>query len=187
MANEFWTSAGVEPKRKYRFLVQFGATGATTAEIGNLWFAKSVTKPEITVNTTEHAFMNHKFYYPGTVEWNEITLTLVDPVSPDAAKMTAEMLQAAGYEGPGALKGGNPVTLSKAASVNALGGVIITVVDQEGAPLETWTLKNAFITKVGYGELSYGDDELTEIELSFRYDWAELEIKSSGGRKYFGT
>ena len=178
MANEFWTSAGVEPKRKYRFLVQFGATGATTAEIGNLWFAKSVTKPEITVNTTEHAFMNHKFYYPGTVEWNEITLTLVDPVSPDAAEMTAQMLETAGYKGPGALKGANPVTLSKAASVDALGSVIITVVDQAGNALETWTLNNAFIIKVGYGELSYGDDELTEIELSFRYDWATIKPKT---------
>jgi len=178
MANEFWTSKDVEPKRKYRFLVQFGAS-ASTAEIGNLWFAKSVTKPEITVGSTEHAFMNHKFYYPGTVEWNEITLTLVDPVSPDAAKMTAQMLHASGYKGPGSLKTDSPVTLSKAASVNALGGVIITVVDHEGKPLETWTLNNAFITKVGYGELSYGEDGLTEIELSFRYDWAT--IKSSDG------
>lgn len=180
---DFWTSANVEPKRKYRFLVQFG--GGAGGDVGNLWFAKSVTKPEITIGSTEHSYMNHKFYYPGTIEWNEITLTLVDPVTPDAAAMTGKMLKDSGYTGPGQLKDGNPKTLSKAGSVAALGGVTITVVDQKGEPLETWTLKNAFIIKVGYGDLAYGEDELTEIELSFRYDWAEMDVK--GGKKYFGS
>ncbi len=176
--NDFWTSANVEPKRKYRFLVDI----AGMTEVENIWFAKSVTKPEITVNSTEHAYLNHKFYYPGTVEWNEVTLTLVDPVSPDAAAITGRMIEASGYQGPQALNSPTPPTNSKAQAAGAVGDVNIKVIDSEGRTVEMWTLHNAFITKAAYGELSYGDDELTEIELGFRYDWATL---NASGNEYW--
>ena len=51
---------------------------------GATWYAKSVTKPEVTIGTSEHQFLNHTFYYPGNVKWNLVTVELVDPVSPDA-------------------------------------------------------------------------------------------------------
>ena len=178
MANSFWTSANVEPKRKYRFTVEI--TGMNNVPV--LWFAKGVNKPEITVESTEHKYLNHKFHYPGTVSWNDVSLTLVDPVSPDAASITAKMLVDSGYAGPSQLKGSDPKTNSKAQSTNAVGQVIITVIDSEGNPVETWKLKNAFIIKVGYGDLAYGDDELSEITIDFKYDWAEL---NAGGRTYW--
>ena len=127
-------------------------------------------------------YLNHKFYYPGMVSWNEVSVTLVDPVSPDAAQITAEMLEASGYVGPSQLKGTAPQTNSKAKSTNAVGDVVITVIDSEGEELEKWTLKNAFIIKVGYGELEYGDDALSEVSIDFRYDWAELQ---ANGRTYW--
>jgi hypothetical protein len=174
MANDFWTSANVEPKRKFRFLVEFpGDSGA----MGVLWFAKGVTKPEISVNPTEHQFLNHKFYFPGNVEWSEVTVTLVDPVSPDAAQETANILVNSGYPGPMKLNpstNANPETISKLKSTSALGQVVIRQIDSSGNNLEVWTLRNAFITKVTYGELSYGDEELTEITIALRYDWATL-------------
>ena len=33
---------------------------------------------------------------------------------------------------------------------------------------------NAFVTDVKFGELAYGDDELTTYSLTIQYDWAEL-------------
>ena len=115
MANSFWTNANVEPKRKYRFTVMI--TG--TDEVGVLWFAKGINKPEISVEATEHKYLNHKFHFPGTVSWNDVSLTLVDPVSPDAARMTADMLTNSGYVGPSQLKGDNPQTNSKRKSTKA--------------------------------------------------------------------
>jgi hypothetical protein len=174
MTNNFWTSTQVEPKRKYRFTVEI--TG--TREAGVLWFAKGINKPEITVESQEHSYLNHKFHFPGTVTWNEVSVTLVDPVSPDAASITAEMLTRSGYAGPSQLKGENPSTISKSKASNAVGQVKITQIDSEGKPLETWTLKNAFIVKVAYGELEYGDDALSEVTIDFKYDWAELQVAS---------
>ena len=116
------------------------------------------------------------------VTWNEVSMTLVDPVNPDAARITAEMLEQSGYAGPSQLKNPNPQTNSKAKSTGAVGDVIITVIDAEGQELEKWTLKNPFIVKVGYGELEYGDDALSEVTIDFRYDYAELQ---AGGRTYW--
>jgi len=176
MANDFWTSTQVEPKRKYRFTVEITGTG----EVGVLWFAKGVNKPEITVESQEHSYLNHKFHFPGTVTWNEVSVTLVDPVSPDAAKITAEMLTESGYAGPSQLKSSTPATISKSRAASAVGRVIITQIDADGNPLEKWTLKNAFIVKVAYGELEYGDDALSEVTIDFKYDWAELQAGRDG-------
>lgn len=167
MANDFWTSANVDPKRKYRFIVELAGQNG----IGSLWFAKTVDKPEITIGTGEVDFMQHKFYYPGRVEWNEIGLTLVDPVSPDATGVLLDILQASGYTGPMEAKT-NLQSISKGAETNVLGSVVIKQVSADGDIQEEWTLNNAIITKVGWGDLDYSSEDLSEISISFRYDWA---------------
>ena len=169
----FWTDAQFEdPKRAYRFLVDIGRmpNGAT-------WYAKSCKKPEISISTVEHNFLNHKFYYPGRAEWAEVTVTLVDPVSPDAAINTAAIIRAGGYNPPKDVT--DTTTISKQASVAAMGSVVISQIDSVGNALETWTLWNPFITGVTYGDLDYSSDDMTEITLTIRYDWAIIETQLS--------
>jgi hypothetical protein len=179
MANKFWTDATVEPKRKYRFKVQLAAGAAAGTALDDvIWFAKTVSKPEITVNTAETQYLGHKFYYPGSVEWNEISLTLVDPVSPDAATATLQMLTTMGYLGPKEAKDDKPQTIAK----NQAFRVVITQIDSEGETQETWTLNNAIITKLGFGDLDYSSEDLSEIEMSFRYDWASC---NTGEAEFF--
>ena len=175
----FWTDAQFEdPKRAYRFLVDIGRmpNGAT-------WYAKSCKKPEITISTIEHNFLNHKFYYPGRAEWADVTVTLVDPVSPDAAINTAALIRASGYNPPKNVN--DAATISKQASVAALGSVRISQINSEGQAVETWTLWNPFITGVTYGDLDYSSDDMTEITVTLRYDWAIIEtpLKSETGAK----
>jgi hypothetical protein len=52
----------------------------------------------------------------------------------------------------------------------------IKQIDDDGKSLETWILKNAWVKDVSLGSLEYGADDLLEIQLKFRYDWAELSI-----------
>jgi len=177
----FWTQSTTNPKRKYRFQVELngGATIGSSLGTGVLWFAKTVTKPEITVNTAEAQYLSHKFYYPGTVEWNEVSLTLIDPVAPDAAQGTLDLLTRMGYLGPKEAGDADPQTISKRQAFE----VVITQIDADGNPQETWTLKNAILIKLGFGDLDYASEDLSEIEMSFRYDWATCETKD--GTKYF--
>jgi hypothetical protein len=172
MANAFWTDATLrDPKRKFRFTVQLLAyPGAAT------WYAKSVTKPSFSIAETSHAFLNHTFYYPGRTEWQTIDVTLVDPVEPDAVANTMAIIQNSGYHPP---KDVNDLsTMSKSRAVGALKGVVIKQIGSEGDLdiIEEWTLKNAFITNVSLGDLSYEDDGLSEISLTLRYDWATCYV-----------
>ena len=77
MAESFWADYKVEPKRKFRWVLHLDHIPA--------WTLKKVTKPSYTVSEIKHSFINHSFYYPGRVEYNEVEFTLVDPVEPDAA------------------------------------------------------------------------------------------------------
>ena len=183
----FWTDAtNKDPKRGYRFTVTLG-----NMPNGALWYAKSVKKPAPTVTEAEHTFLNHKFYYPGRVEWDTSEVTLVDPVSPDAAAATADILRASGYTPPNSPNDLQTMTMQKA--VSALGSVVIEQIDGDGKMLERWTLWNAFITGVTYGDLSYDSEDLTEITLTIRYDWAVLEtanrseaaVVGGGGKEFF--
>ena len=165
----FWTDAVLQdPKRKYRFIVTLGnmPNGAT-------WYAKTVKKPKFSITETEHKFLNHTFYYPGRVEWETIECTLVDPVSPDAAAATAAIIQASGYSPPANVN--DQRTISKKDATSALNSVVISQIDSEGNSVETWRLWNAWLQDVDYGELSYDDDDMSEIALTIRYDWAILE------------
>lgn len=181
MANDvtnFWTTPGEDPKRAYRFLVTFPnmPNGAT-------WYAKKCSKPSMTISEAAHKYINHTFYYPGKVEWDKVTVTLVDPVSPDAANNLAALLESAGYVIPGDYA--DTTTMSKAAATRMLGEIKIRQLGSRSPnggniqpALETWTLKNAWITSVKFGELDYDSDDLTNIDLEIRYDWAELETSN---------
>ena len=140
---------------------------------GATWYAKSCKKPEISISTIEHNFLNHRFYYPGRAEWSEVTVTLVDPLSPDAAINTAAIIRASGYNPPKNVS--DTTTISKQASVAAMGSVVISQIDSVGNAVETWTLWNPFVTGVTYGDLDYSSDEMTEITMTIRYDWAVIE------------
>ena len=183
----FWTSEAQlstkDPKRSFRFRVQFD--GLIVGPI--VWFAKKVTKPNFTITDTTHSFLNHNFYYPGRVEWQEISMTLVDPVSVDAVRNTNVMIQNAGYRVPRTPE--EYETMSKGKAKTAMGPVEIVQMDSNGNALETWKLKNSFIKSVQYGELAYEDDNLTEIELGLRYDWAVCVTNNQidGEQTFFDT
>jgi hypothetical protein len=178
----FWSDTGQgvpAPKRNYRWLLFLGGIPQ--------WICKKVTKPSFSLSEAEHTYLNHKFYYPGRVEWTTVDVTLVDPVSPDASQTMYDIFKSAGYTPPENQI--DTMTVSKAAAVNSLGTVRIqqlgvntgtsgTNVAAEGGiptlPVEEWILYNAWVKEVKFGELDYTSDDLTEITLTLRYDFAKL-------------
>lgn len=169
----FWSQNDVEPKRNFRFKVEI--TGL--AENSVLWWAKTVTTPSFDVSETEHNFLDNKYYFPGRVTWNEVSLTLVDPISVDAVQLTNSLIEGANYQVPANIPAseGDFSTMSKAAATSELGQVIITILDAGGKSIEQWTLNNAFLKSAKYGDLDYSNDDLRSVELTIRYDWATCD------------
>ena len=59
--------------------------------------------------------------------------------------------------------------------------------DGEGREVGVWTLKNAFIKSATFGDLDYAGDELLNIEIGMRYDWAAYEsMKGAVGAGSYG-
>jgi len=171
----FWTSPNQDPKRSYRFKVSIAARSGEGYGGGNAtWFASKADKPKFSVTETAHKYINHTFHYPGRVEWENVTITLVDPVNPDAAAATAQILKESGYEIPSS-PSTDTTTINKAAAIKALGDVkIIQLGDTTNDEIETWILKNAWIQQANFSMLDYESEDLSTIELVLRYDWAEL-------------
>jgi len=165
-----------DPKRNFRFKVEFGGFSADNLF---LWWAKTATKPSFTIAEAEHKYLNHTFYYPGTVTWNEVTITMVDPADPDMAASLSGLIQGAGYHPPA--DANDVSTMTKATAASSIGSVTVTQIDATGVELEKWTLWNAWIKDVKYGDLTYGNDDLTEISLTLKYDWAKLETPNTAG------
>ena len=116
---------------------------------------------------------------------------MVDPADPDMSATFADIMTQAGYAPPTDTT--TLGTVSKAKAASALGTITVTQIDSNGAPLETWTLWNPFIEDIKFGDsLAYGDDNLSEISVTLRYDWARIETTNdsaaaagSGGREFF--
>mgnify|MGYP001462136331 FL=1 len=178
-----------DPKRNFRFIVEFGGINATPGG-AVAWYAKTAAKPSFAIANAEHKYLNHTFYYPGSVTWNPITIVMVDPVNPDMSATFSDIITQGGYAPPTDTTALG--TTSKAKAAVALGAVTVTQIDSNGNPLETWTLWNPFIEDIKYGDsLAYGDDNLTEVSVTLRYDWARIETVtessaiSAGGNEFF--
>jgi hypothetical protein len=169
----FWASKDNAPKRNYRFLMSIGGMDGKNTE----WLIKKTDKPRATVGEAQHQYLNHTFYYPGRVTWEPLSVTLVDPVSPNAAGLLANMLRNHGYDVP---TQGDTTSVSKEKSVAAMGEIKITQIDADGQPTEEWTLRNAFIKDINWGTLDYESDDLTNLELTLRYDYATLKTAAAG-------
>jgi hypothetical protein len=203
----FWNDKIVEPKRKFRWLLSINGIPS--------WTIKKVNRPTYEVAEAEHKFINHTFYFPGRVTYNTVSFTVVDTSSPDAAETLKQMLYAGGYALPKdelaatqSLTKNGSVSALGIVSIELLGGggadsqsntrtggfgagtgrVSNSGADgynDEGTVLEKWTLHNAWIKKIEFSELDYEGDDLTEVSVELRYDYAELNDTKVGA--VFGT
>jgi hypothetical protein len=163
---QFWNSTTVDPKRSYRWILVLNQIPT--------YVIKTSGKPQFQIESVQHQFVAHTFHYPGRIQWQELQVSLVDPVFPDASAIVVKTLQASGYALPGTQEDAKR-SFSKKDAVQALGVPSIQQIDAKGNAIEKWTLYNAWLSQVNFGELSYENDQMVNIQLTFRYDWAQFE------------
>lgn len=178
----FWSAIGPEPKRNYRWTVTFNNNSPESLQ--QISYAlKKVNKPKGAFKEASHAYLNHKFYYPGRFEWEQIQMTFASITKPDANYLVNQVMINAGYGVPSieATSGPQVSTPGKRKFAGALGNTVdINQLDADGNIIETWSLYNPFFTTVTFGDgLSYEDENIVEISCNVRYDWAKLTTKPS--------
>lgn len=179
----FWNDMALEPYRGFRWVIEFSG-------IGQKFYAMKCDKPSFKVGEYTHKYLNHSFFFPGRVEWNPVTVTLVD-VPNGAAKEIMAHMRGSGYMIPAGqdsstAKGTDGLTKAAHSQSHATAGRILIkqlsptgeTGDSEGAGTHrvtaTYTLANAWILDVKLGSLDYSSEDAVTMDLTIRYDWATM-------------
>mgnify|MGYP003628691697 CR=1 FL=1 len=190
----FFNETAFQPKRQFRFLVNF-------TNLSNITFMVSKSKkPSYTMETKSHNVLNHVFKFPGVVKWDDLDVTFIDAVDPNVGSKFYNALKNSGYVDPttemnlltGITKRGTNDTIGDVLIQQLDGGGMANVVDPgeiAGAVdatniIDTWTLKNAFIKSVKWGDsLDYSQEGLVEVAVGLTFDYAvyNSSIKAYGG------
>ena len=179
-----------EPKRKFRWLVNFSNIGQQSE-----FMCVSVSKPSAQMDVHKHEFMNHEFKFPTKLKWQPISVKFIDSFQADMGSKFYNIMRNSGYQAPETFDAAK-TGFTKSQMQFAIGQVTIaqydggsvdvdpsTVAIQDnpafslGEPREVWTLHNSLLTSVKFGDgLSYTDNGLVEVEVGLEYDYAKIEI-----------
>ena len=147
-----------EPKMKNRYVMEIDTIPS--------YLVKAMNRPTIQFETIslDHIYVKRKLQ--GKADWQDITITLYDPIVPSAAQKVMDWIRL-GHESITGRRGYADF-YKKDITFYLLGPV--------GDKIEQWTLKGAFIQQANFGELDFSSNEVATIELTLSYDYAILEF-----------
>ena len=210
-----------DPKTQFRWLVRipgFGlednfasATGPKPPGFGDsnsdftgdlVWYAKSIDKPSIAIeNLTGDKYMTQGAKQRPKLQvqspqFKPITMTLVDPTYPNAARKLIRMIRRGGYHEDVA----NDVIIDQyngdsnrsylntnvAGDPGNQGGEVfpeisIEQLDSYGDIQEKWTLVDAYLASVDFGKLDYSSNDLVEITCTWGFRTLSVFFPALGG------
>ena len=146
------------PKLANRFIM-------TIADIPS-FLVKKVTRPGITFGDIKLDHVNTYRKLQGKAEWNDITMTLYDPIIPSGATAVMSWVRL-GYQSATGLAG-YPNEYKKEITVEGL--------DPAGNICERFILKGAFVSATEMGEYDWANDQPLEISITVKYDWALYDL-----------
>jgi hypothetical protein len=147
-----------EPKMKNRYIMEIDGIPS--------YMIKAANRPSINFETITMDHINIKRKLQGKGEWQDITITLFDPIVPSGAQAVMEWVRL-GHESITGRRGYADF-YKKDIDIYMLGPV--------GDKIEQWKLKGAFIVSANFGDLSFDSNEPASIELTLAYDYAILEF-----------
>jgi len=156
--NEIFFTA-FEPKQANRFILYMD--GIPSFIIKGI-SAISLTQGEVILN---HINILRKV--KGKSVWNDVTMTLFDPITPSGAQAVMEWVRL-GHESVTGRDGYSDF-YKKDLTVNVLGPV--------GDIVSEWILKGAFIKEATFGDYNWDtENEAKQIELTLGLDYAVLNF-----------
>lgn len=147
-----------EPKTANRFIMYLDGLPS--------YMIKGVTRPNLNIDpvTIDHINIKRKLR-GGKAEWQDISVTLYDPVVPSAAQAAMEWIRLSHESVTG--RNGYADFYKKDITINLLGPV--------GDKVEEWTIKGAFVTAVDFGSLDWSTGDPLNVTLTLAYDYAILQ------------
>ena len=148
-----------EPLRKNRFIFRF------PADLGiQEWYLASASRPGVSQTAKPIQFLNTETYVAGRYVWDSVNVTLNDPIGPSASQAVMEWIRLHSES----------VTGRQGYAAGYKRDVELEMLDPTGVVVQKWILKNTMCTTADFGDLSYDSDDLANITLTLRFDYAIL-------------
>jgi len=147
-----------EPKLSNRFIMEINGIES--------YIIKTASRPTFTSEVVELDHINVKRKIKGKSTWDDINITLYDPIVPSGAQQVMEWIRTSHESLTG--RDGYAAFYKKDVTFYILGPV--------GDKVEQWTLKGAFISQANFGDLDWSSNDPVAIELTLSYDYAILEF-----------
>ena len=148
-----------EVLKENRFLMRF------PSDLGIMeWWVSKASRPGWQVGKTEIPFLNTKTYVAGKYEWNDITVTLRNPIGPSATQAVMEWVRLCSES----------VTGRMGYAVSYIRDIELQVLDPNNAAVELWILKNTMLVSAKFGNLDYSSDGLITTDLNLQPQYCIL-------------
>ena len=147
-----------EPKLKNRFIMEIDGIPA--------YLVKTMARPSIAFDEVVLDHINTKRYVKGKASWQAITVSLYDPIVPSGAQAVNEWIRLH-HES---------VTGVDGYSSEYKKDITFNLLSPNGEKIEQWIIKGAFLTAANFQDLDFASNEVVDIELTIRYDYAILEF-----------
>jgi hypothetical protein len=148
-----------EPKYTNRFIMQLAGTNIPS------YLIKASARPSITNGEIVLDHINIDRKVKGKSRWNDISITLYDPVTSEGAQTVMEWIRLHHESLTG--RDGYSSDYKKDIEFYALSSL--------GEKIENWTLKGAFILDANFGTMDWATEDAVTIELTLKYDYAILQ------------
>jgi hypothetical protein len=146
-----------EPKMKNRYIMEIDGIAS--------YLIKTANRPSIQFEVVTLDHINVKRKLKGKGEWQDIEITLFDPIVPSGAQQVMEWVRTSHESITG--RDGYADFYKKDLDIYMLGPV--------GDKIENWKIKGAFINNAVFNDLDWASNDPSEITLTLSYDYAILE------------
>lgn len=146
-----------EPKLSMRFIMEIDGIES--------YIIKTAARPTFTSEVVELDHINLKRKIKGKSVWDDVNITLYDPIVPSGAQMVMDWVRQSHESLTG--RDGYAAFYKKRINFFVLGPV--------GDKVEQWTLVGAFISSANFGDMDWSSNDPMSIELTLSYDYAILE------------
>ena len=146
-----------EPKMANRFIMYIEGIPA--------YLIKAASRPSLDQGEVILDHINVERKLKGKSRWQDVTVTLYDPVVPSGAQAVMEWVRLHHESLTG--RDGYSTQYKKDITFHSL--------SPTGEKIEEWTLKGAFILDTNFGQMDWGTEESVQIEMTLKYDYAVLE------------
>ena len=147
-----------EPKYQNRFILNIAGIPA--------YLIKASSKPQLENGEIVLDHINVQRKVKGKSKWQNITITLYDPIVPSGAQSVMDWVRLHHESATG--RDGYSDYYKKDITLQGLSPV--------GEVIEEWTLEGSFIQSCNWGSYDWSAEEVSTIEMTLSYDYAFLHF-----------